>query len=647
VTVRKDGEQDENASVSWKRTHFPVLRQEKRQTEKKHNFIHMKNRNTTSAKKTQQKENVKKFPFSEQQTIWGARTIFFLFSFYFLGIYNSELMFKLQNANFFLNNSVFFDTTMQQSAGMLMYTSGFLTQLLYYPLLGALTISLLLSSIEIGISRLYRIPSRWFLLSFLPSGIILLMISSIGYAVYDRFDTFQVFSSIIGVICILGILWLNKSLSKTKGGAFISMAVASAMFFLIGSFALFAILTILAHELTKTGKSKYIHILVGISLIGALPYLTCIYHIEQYKHTLLAPIAGIHFLNLFVLTIAALATLATYPLLEKRLQSGEGTTGKGLLLNAAGTLLLLACIFHFSFRDENFRTELKMQRLCEQHDWKQMLETANQVEEPTKAIAAYRIIALANKNILARELFRYPCIEKKSASQYLTDQPIYYEDLFLYASFPNNAYLWSMEFWVTTGSTYEHLKKMALCALLNDESDLAKRYIGLLKQTMFQSKWAEEHEQYIDHPEKLFRKYPEFVKTKKEMPVQDKIITMEPLSKTYMSYSKMGTASVERRLLADIYRKDMKAFMIDIIEAQSVYKDGMPSCIKEALVICAINGNPKILIPFRVERPFAQDVANFFNEVRTYSDRETASKALKGRYGNTFSYYFVFSNMKE
>ncbi|MCK9156073.1 MAG: DUF6057 family protein [Paludibacteraceae bacterium] len=606
----------------------------------------MKNKKVTSAKPVQEKKEIspKKFILSEQQTIWGCRILFFLFSLCFLGIYNSELMYKLQNANFFLQNEIFFENTMQQSAGLLIYVSAYLTQLLYYPILGALVLSLILSAIELGVSHIYKISSEKFLLSFIPSGLVLLMISSIGYAVYYMFNTSIVFSSTLGVLLILSILFLHKVLSSKKTGSAISLAIAAIAFFAIGSYALVAILIITINELKKEEKTKFIYAGIGIILIALLPYISSTLLVETYNYAILAPITDFHYQNLFILITATLLLLTVYSFFFGKKKSEIKSISNHLMYNAIGMAVVCLGIFYFSFRDDNFQTEIKMQRLCEQHDWNNILKEAEKVSEPTKAISAYRIIALANKKVLANEMFRYPCILKKSVSQYLTNQPIYYEDLFLYASFPNNAYLWAMEFWVTTGPTYEHLKKMALCALLSDEDELAKKYITLLKETMFQSSWAKEHEKYIGHPELMISKYPEMDKVRKCLPKQDVIISVQNLPQTYISYSKMDAGTIEHRILADLYSKDLKLFMNDILIAQSLYKNRLPLCMKEALVICAINGHPEGLKHFRIERPFAQSIVNLFQSLKTYSSKEAAAKALKETYGNSYSYYYIFSN---
>ena len=126
---------------------------------------------------------------SDTQLSIIARATFFFFSFWLLGVYNGEFLYKLQSYSYFLYNQSFAGDVLNQSAGILIYISRFLTQFLYYPLLGALLLSLGLLGVEWGIARLFKIPSRYFHLSFIPPLLILLAQTSIGYTLYYSFET--------------------------------------------------------------------------------------------------------------------------------------------------------------------------------------------------------------------------------------------------------------------------------------------------------------------------------------------------------------------------------------------------------------------------------------------------------------------------
>ena len=203
-----------------------------------------------------------------------ARTTFFLFSFWFLGIYNAELLYKLQAYSLFLNNSVFAADTLNQSAGFLIYISRFLTQFLYYPLLGALLLSLGLSGIEWWTTRLFKIPSRYFFLSFIPPALILLAQTSIEYALYYKFETSVVFSLVLGTLFVLLLFTFYRKIKNFRWGVWIALLVFFAFFFVIGVYAFVALMILLIERIINKEKHALL-LLAGALLITAfLPFVS-------------------------------------------------------------------------------------------------------------------------------------------------------------------------------------------------------------------------------------------------------------------------------------------------------------------------------------------------------------------------------------
>ena len=64
----------------------------------------------------------------------------------------------------------------------------------------------------------------------------------------------------------------------------------------------------------------------------------------------------------------------------------------------------------------------------------------------------------------------------------------------------NDAYRWCMEDMVEYGPKAEYLKTMAICALLNGEYALARKYLRPLQKTLFYSDMASRYMEYADNP---------------------------------------------------------------------------------------------------------------------------------------------------
>ena len=136
---------------------------------------------------------------------WVLRGLFFVFAFVFLGVYNGDVLYKLHTYSFFLRNDVFAGETINQAGGLLVYVSQYLMQLFRYPLLGALFLSLVLSLVEVLVTKCFNVPERLRFLAFVPSCLIMLSLMSIGYALYDNFACLFRSRNFDGVGCLLAV----------------------------------------------------------------------------------------------------------------------------------------------------------------------------------------------------------------------------------------------------------------------------------------------------------------------------------------------------------------------------------------------------------------------------------------------------------
>ena len=572
-----------------------------------------------------------------------TRVFFFLFSFWFLGVYNAELLYKLQACSMFLNNPVFAADILNQSAGFLIYISRFLTQFLYYPLLGALLLSLGISGIEWWISRLFKIPFRYFYLSFIPPALILLTQTSIGYALYYKFETSVVFSLILGVLFVLLLFAFYRKIKNFRWGVWIALLVFLSLFFVIGVYAFVALMIMLTERIVN--KEKYaLPLLTGALLIVALLPLVSGKYIfyETYIAGLISPLPNPFFENVFIFSLVAQVVIIFYPVLSlfKGFRDIEEVSGKVTGINLLLFCISLFAIFYFSFRDSNFRLELKLQHLTEKQEWAEIIEEADKVQTPTKSIAVYRAIALANTDQLSLRLFDFPYQFKPATVAYMMDNA-YLSDIYFYGSFVNVAYLWDMEFWVGTGANFSLLKQMALCAMLSGEKELASKYLNLLKQSLFYKKWAEEHSNNPD----ILTENPAYKQIKQYMPEEDFVIPSKyPFPFYYQCLGESFAKNVERCILASLYTKNFGWFMQIMAVVRT--EDELPDCIQEALIIYAmLNNNFAPLERFKFNKKLEEKVVYCVNECSKYKNNpKLVEEKLRKRYKGTYCYYYFFAN---
>lgn len=568
--------------------------------------------------------------------------LFFLFSFLFLGIYNADFLYKTQETLFFTYTDSCFNEMIRQSASPLIILSSFLTQTFYYPILGALIDTLLLVVLALLVKKVFHINKFY----FLPSFLVLLTQTSVGYAIYDLFDSSFLFSIVLGSIFMVILIAIFNILKDKKFGLGLTIIISIIFCFLIGIYAPIALLVFyIIQNLHNVSKRNILGIILSLAIGGILPYFTSKYiYYEPYIHTLLSPFPSDKYMNIFILSFIVCLSFIVIAILQTK-ENNKFIRNEKIAL--ALFFLLGFVTFFCSYRDSNFKTEIKMQRMAQKFDWKGITKSFKEIENPTKAIYAYYLIAINNQDMLYSKAFDFSCKFEKSKSKYLTGEPTYYEDLLFNASFFNTSYLWSMEFWTTIGYSYERLKKMTLCALMNEEYDLANKYIQQLQHTMFQSKWAEEYATYTNNIDLLFEKHPELIKIKREIPIKSQIVKLEPLNETYGMYDNLSYCNAERRLLADLYNKNMKAFSKDLLQMGNFYqKYPMPKYFKEAIIICAMNGDLNPIKKYNVEHPLAEKLKKFNAQLKKYKEEEVAYNALKEEYKGYYCLYYIFANNK-
>ena len=212
-----------------------------------------------------------------------------------------------------------------------------------------------------------------------------------------------------------------------------------------------------------------------------------------------------YYIPYYLLALFFVILALTYREEEGRRKKEEGRGKKFYywLGQAAVAILLVGSVYTFWMKDENFHHELTMQHRIANLDWTGVLEeAATQEDEPTRAIVMMRNLALSRLGKQGDCMFLYKNGSKNYAAPFgmrlmmVVGQMIYYQYGML-----NYCNRLCMEMGVEFGFRNEDYKLLVNCALLEDDQPLARKYIGLLKQTLFYSDWAEQAEALLGHPE--------------------------------------------------------------------------------------------------------------------------------------------------
>ena len=413
--------------------------------------------------------------------------------------FESDLLWKLQERNLFLNTSLFFDEQMVVPGGLLSWEGSWLTQFFYYPWLGTLLLCACWLLLMWLVKKAFALTDQWMPLALVPVGLLLLTIVDMGYWIYFLKLPGHVFVGTLGTITIMGVLWTFRFLPRRWGLRLVFIAVTALVGYpLLGIYGIAATL-LMGLYIWRFDQPLWQKVagsllaLAGAALVPLLCYhyayhetnLANIYYaalplyfLQEEYHTYYLPYYG---LALFFVLMVLLR--------PDGIKRFKRIAAQALVLGA-----LAWAVVNYWYKDENFHHELRMQRCIEQNDWEGVVTEAGlQKDEPTRAIVMMRNLALSRLGRQGDEMFLYPNGSKRYEAPFgmrlmmCVGPMIYYH----YGMINYSARL-STEMGVEFGWRAENLKLLAKCAILNKEEGRTRKFLNLLKHTTFYGNWVDE-----------------------------------------------------------------------------------------------------------------------------------------------------------
>lgn len=587
----------------------------------------------------------KKMGLSNTMISWIYRSLFFLFTLLFLGVYNADQLHFMSVNSHLIFNEINLTFILNQTGGLLVLLGRILNQSFVIPIVGALLFGILLILIQFMLEKLCNVKGVFLGLTYILPAILLLYATSAGYALYATLDGDFAFVALLGTLISVSLFALYRYCSKKKWGGEIVGLVVIALVPFIGVYAVLSAAMIFLESIINKQNRWHLYLLTFVLallflLLGGR-YIFC----ESYLTALFSPSIFSYFVILRVLFILIWIVLLLTPFVSYFLSKKQKQlTKQTLVLQSLTLIVVMSLVYAFSYKDENFRTEMKLVRLCDDGKWEEMEQVVAETDSLTKPINAYRVISLARQNKLSDNLFKFKFPLKASDGHYLSEEPIYYEDMFFHASLINSHYLFNLEMYMQIKPTNKRLKYMALYALMNGEDLLAERFLRQLKQSIIYHSWAEKHERYLGKQDLFFKENPDLAAIVKKQPMSVDLIRIEAsLAEQFLMIGKFPIQTLEYRLLASLYLKQLKRFLGDI---KRIKIPRLPVCMQEALIISVLElgENPAILRAYQVDRNVANQVNSFFYDLKTFCTNKTKEQAMRimKKYKGTYCYYYMF-----
>ncbi|MCD8317332.1 MAG: DUF6057 family protein [Paraprevotella sp.] len=576
--------------------------------------------------------------------------------------YEKETLFRIQELNLFQPDSVFYQSLADYPGGTLQWMACFCTQFFYYPWIGVALLVVLWMAGSLIMRSAFRLSSAWSLLPALLPAALLAGIVQMGYFIYYIKLQGYFFVASLGILLALMAVWLFSRIARHVYVGYVWIGVWTAVGYpLFGAYALAATCYMLVLCWRMPGslyKGRVIPTVWGVLLLFGGPLVAWHYYAQTAGgdiYTAALPsfdVAGevftsyrIPYYIMFALPLAG-ALLYDY------------VPGRPRPRITACIHVLLLCITAFGLKriwyaDENFRSELRMERAIEEEDWERIPEIfLGESGEPTRLMVMDKNLALFRLGRSGDEMFQYrEGGAKPNAPFRVRLAQVGGKALYYHYGQENFCYRWCMEDGVVYGWKVEYLKYMAKTSIVDGDFKVARKYIDMLKQTLFHKKWAEKYEAYLDHPEKV-RKGKEFRPILSLMPEEDaldsdlSVIEMYLLRK-FAHRQSNDPLCPEQTLIAALQMKDIALFWPRFFQYAALHKgQHMPRHYQEAAYLYGHLEN-KVDIS---RMPFDDEVKDTYQRFMDFTRQcggmteEQMAEAFRPQFGNTFYYFYFLVN---
>ncbi len=421
-----------------------------------------------------------------------------------LSFFSYEFIIKVEAKSLFIFDTFWLKDFLLKPSGILSCFSLFLTQFLHIPWLGSMIWVLLLTASAELTRIVYRIPSSLSFLSYIPAALFTAYGMSIGYAVYLIQLPGFFFMPVLGYLWALLTVTVIRKADKPASAAALMIIWGFAGYYIAGFYSLAGIIAALT-EVLLSGRSRSFR---ACSLAGAVIPL------------LLAPIAfaGTTTYNLLLgwtigmpeenygLSFTAmqlpLIIAMTFPVIAPAIKYLNSISGRAvtLIIQSIALAAVIAVPASLWYRDDNFKAELGMIRATDNNEWDNVADIFEKVQtrheqdpywQPTRIMVLLKDLALIETGKEGERSYAFDNGSSKQNCDFVISSSIQIGKLlYMYYGIPGICNRWCSEEAELYGFNYLTYKYQAMVAILFDDTEAAKSYLGRLERTIFYRKWA-------------------------------------------------------------------------------------------------------------------------------------------------------------
>ena len=555
-----------------------------------------------------------------------------------IGLY-SEVLVTAQDRNTFVEGWDFFSSLLTMHPfGLIEWLGSWMTQLFYWPVVGALVLVVIWLLIGATLIRALKLKGAWQILVLLPLSCLLASELDLGYWVYILQLRGYWFAQSLGYLCVALVLLGARFTPERWRCAWYALPVIA--FPLFGWTAyLMALVLLLSH------KPK-IWDAVGVVLTAVAPL---VWYFIAFRNLPMreAWVAGFPLFESptvdslrpsipFFVLIAITLLLVVLP--KKEIKKTWLSIVITVVVVCASTVGVLCA----AFKDYNYLAEMRMTQAAMADDWKSVLNEARVSPQPSRTMVILKNIALMNEGDLGE--VSYVMNGNSGVEIYNPDSlnlnimhiaaPLVYYNY----GCMNFAIRWCIENVVGYGYSPFFLKNLARCTKATGEEDACARYITMLRHTMCYKDWTPKVSPLVAEMKSVY---------KDELGNDYNTCDRYLIEKIGSSNGTGSLVMQEQCLFYSILKRDNTKFWPAFQEYVASHKDEkLPKSYQEAYMMFMDVEKSDSLLEVNISPEVKQDYNSFWAEGQGYAnmgmDRNGVAAAMWKKWGGTYWWYNAF-----
>ena len=563
---------------------------------------------------------------------------------YFCFVGNYVLFFQ-ETQSLFIFSGEHLQPYLLKPGGLLEYAAKFITQ--FYPgkITGSLILSVILTlpGIILYIINKRLIPEISFSLLFLliPSCLMLLM----------QANYYHMMEYNLGFLLIL-FYYLFSVMSRVKYHRIPVLLLLPLFYYLAGAYVMiFAGIYIIHNLFFEKRIQKYFYSLM-LLVISAITFLLFrkIIFLQPVEQIILSPLPLLENVAYKVTFFILTGYLVFYPLICRitiRLKQSRLNTR---LYSFMSVIIVFATTIFLLFRIYNPQTArvVELERLIFGEKWDEAIRfhekkpSLNLIGQYFYNIALSETDQLCDRLFFGRQDFGAGSLVLPWGDAHMNRGGYFYYAIGLI----NEAHRWAYEEMVVYGYRPQNIKLLAKTSLINGDYRMARKYINILKRTIYYRGWAKKMEEMADNPD-LIQSHPELGAKLKILPKNNFFIQFnEPQNNLPLMLEAQpdNRKAFEYYLAGLLLTKNVEVAVNNIKKMKEIGYTRIPRHIEEAVLIYY---NSTGVFPDLGGLTISNETQMRFDQYfTTYIGARQNPSLLKEKmqenFGNTFWYYFHF-----